>query len=65
MRRRRSELRAYGVARKAAYAKALALIEERAHAQPLFARPISYIADKDLQFTIYPEEIPRWETSWK
>ncbi|HMA75279.1 MAG TPA: ABC transporter substrate-binding protein [Xanthobacteraceae bacterium] len=52
--------------RKAAYAKALALIEERAYALPLFALPISFIANKDLEFMVYPDEIPRfWEMSWK
>ena len=52
--------------RKPAYAKALALIQERAYALPLFALPISYIASKDLEFTVYPDEIPRfWEMSWK
>jgi peptide/nickel transport system substrate-binding protein len=51
--------------RKAAYAKALALIQERAYALPLFALPISFIANKDLEFTVYPDEIPRfWEMSW-
>lgn len=52
--------------RKAAYAKALALIQERAYALPLFALPISFIANKDLEFTVYADEIPRfWEMSWK
>jgi peptide/nickel transport system substrate-binding protein len=52
--------------RKAAYAKALALIEERAYALPLFALPVTFVANKDLAFTVYPDEIPRfWEMSWK
>ena len=52
--------------RRTTYAKALAMIAERAYALPLFALPISYIASKDLDFTIYPDEIPRfWEMSWK
>jgi peptide/nickel transport system substrate-binding protein len=52
--------------RKAAYAKALALIAERAYALPLYALPVSYVANKDLEFTVYPDEIPRfWEMSWK
>jgi peptide/nickel transport system substrate-binding protein len=52
--------------RKQAYAKALALIQERAYALPLYSLPISYIANKDLVFTVYPDEIPRfWEMSWK
>jgi peptide/nickel transport system substrate-binding protein len=53
-------------ARKEAYAKALALIEERAYVLPLFALPVTFIANKDLTFTAYPDEIPRfWEMSWK
>jgi peptide/nickel transport system substrate-binding protein len=52
--------------RREAYAKALALIEERAYVLPLYALPISYVANKDLVFTIYSDEIPRfWEMSWK
>jgi peptide/nickel transport system substrate-binding protein len=28
--------------------------------------PISYVAAKDLEFTAYPDEMPRfWEMSWK
>ena len=52
--------------RKEAYAKALALIQERAYALPLYSLPMYYIATKDLAFTAYPDEIPRfWEMSWK
>jgi peptide/nickel transport system substrate-binding protein len=53
-------------ARKEVYAKALALIEERAYALPLFALPVSFIANKDLEFTVYADEIIRfWEMRWK
>jgi peptide/nickel transport system substrate-binding protein len=52
--------------RKASYAKAFALIQERAYALPLFSLPIYYVAAKDLVFTSYPDEIIRfWEMSWK
>ncbi len=52
--------------RKEAYAKALALIQERCLAVPLYALVSNYVAAKDLQFTTYPDEIPRfWEMSWK
>src|SRR5262249_29471553 len=48
--------------RKAAYAKALALIEERAYVLPLYSLPIYYVAGKDLVFTAHTDEIPRfWE----
>jgi peptide/nickel transport system substrate-binding protein len=53
-------------ARQEAYGKALRLIEERAYALPLYTIPIHYIANKDLNFTVYSDEIPRiWEMSWK
>jgi peptide/nickel transport system substrate-binding protein len=52
--------------RKEAYAKALALIQERAYALPLFNVPIYYVAAKGLDFTAYPDEVTRfWEMSWK
>jgi peptide/nickel transport system substrate-binding protein len=52
--------------RKAAYAKALALIAERAYALPLYSLPTNYVIAKDLVFTAYSDEIPRfWEMSWK
>ena len=53
-------------ARKEAYAKALALIQERAYMLPLYSIPVYYIAPKDLTFTAYPDEVTRfWEMSWK
>jgi len=52
--------------RKSAYAKALALITERAYVLPLYTIPVYYVATKDLVFTAYADEIPRfWEMSWK
>jgi peptide/nickel transport system substrate-binding protein len=52
--------------RKAAYAKALVLIQERAYVLPLYSLPTYYVAAKDLVFTPYPDEIIRfWEMSWK
>jgi peptide/nickel transport system substrate-binding protein len=52
--------------RKDAYAKALALIQERAYALPLYSLPMYYAAAKDLVFTAHADEIPRfWEMSYK
>jgi peptide/nickel transport system substrate-binding protein len=52
--------------RKASYARALALIQERAYALPLFSLPTYYVTAKDLVFTAYPDEMIRfWEMSWK
>ena len=52
--------------RKSAYAKALALITERAYVLPLYSIPVYYVATKDLVFNAYADEIPRfWEMSWK
>jgi peptide/nickel transport system substrate-binding protein len=52
--------------RKAAYAKALALIEEHAYVLPIQTVPTAYVAAKDLTFEAYTDEIPRfWEMSWK
>jgi peptide/nickel transport system substrate-binding protein len=52
--------------RKDAYAKALALIQERAYALPLFSLPTYYVASKDLAFTAHPDEYIRfWEMSWR
>jgi peptide/nickel transport system substrate-binding protein len=52
--------------RKASYAKALVLIQERAYALPLYSLPTYYVAAKELVFTAYPDEIIRfWEMSWK
>jgi peptide/nickel transport system substrate-binding protein len=52
--------------RQEAYAKGLALIQERAYAAPLYSLPVFYVAASDLVFTAYPDEMPRfWEMSYK
>jgi peptide/nickel transport system substrate-binding protein len=52
--------------RKDVYAKALALIADRAYAVPLYTLPTYYVATRDLVFTAYSDEIPRfWEMSYK
>jgi peptide/nickel transport system substrate-binding protein len=51
--------------REALYAKALALIQERAYDLPLYTLPTYYVAAKDLVFTTYPGEMHFWEMSWK
>ena len=53
-------------ARQEAYAKALALIQERAYSAVLYSLPTFYVATSDLVFTAYPDEMPRfWEMSYK
>jgi peptide/nickel transport system substrate-binding protein len=52
--------------RKQNYGRALALIEERAYALPLYSIPVYYVANKDLAFRAYSDEVTRfWEMSWK
>jgi peptide/nickel transport system substrate-binding protein len=52
--------------RKEAYRKALALIQERAYALPLYSLPTYYVAAKDLEFVSHSDELPRfWEMRWK
>ena len=52
--------------RKEAYAKALALIAQRAYTVPLYTLPTYYVAAKEIAFTPYSDEIPRfWEMSYK
>jgi peptide/nickel transport system substrate-binding protein len=52
--------------RKQAYATALRLIQERAYTVPLYSLPTHYVAIKDLVFTAYPDELPRfWEMTWR
>jgi peptide/nickel transport system substrate-binding protein len=49
-----------------AYRKALSLIAEHAYAVPLWSLPVYYAATADLNFTAYPDEMPRfWEMTWK
>jgi peptide/nickel transport system substrate-binding protein len=53
-------------ARKEAYAKALARIADQAYTVPLFSLPVYYAYTKDMTFTAYPDELPRfWESRWK
>jgi peptide/nickel transport system substrate-binding protein len=53
-------------ARKEAYRSALALIQERAYALPLYSLPAYFVATKDLVFVPYVDEIPRfWEMSYR
>ncbi len=53
-------------ARKDAYRQALALIAQRAYSVPLYSLTTFYVYSKDLAFTPYPDELPRfWETRWK
>jgi peptide/nickel transport system substrate-binding protein len=52
--------------RKQAYARALALIAERVYVVPLYTLPTYYVAAKELKFTAYPDEIPRfWDMGYK
>lgn len=52
--------------RNAAYKKALSLIAERAYAVPLWSLPVNYVANKDVSFKAYPDELVRfWDMSWK
>ncbi len=52
--------------RKEAYKKALTLISEKAYTVPLYSLPVYYVATADLNFKVYPDEMPRfWEMSWK
>jgi peptide/nickel transport system substrate-binding protein len=53
-------------ARKDAYRKALVLIQERAYSLPLYSLTTYYVAAKDLTFSPYPDEMPRfWEMTYK
>lgn len=53
-------------ARNAAYKKALDLISERAYAVPLWSLPVYYVANKEVSFKAYPDELVRlWDMSWK
>jgi len=54
------------VARKAIYNKALVMISEKAYALPLWTLPVYYVANKDVKFTPYQDELVRfWEMGWK
>ncbi len=53
-------------ARKEYYKKALNIIAENAFAVPLWSLPVYYVANKELNFRAYSDELPRfWEMSWK
>jgi peptide/nickel transport system substrate-binding protein len=53
-------------ARKEAYRKALALIQDRALAVPLYSLVTFYVSGKGLDFKTYPDELPRlWEARWR
>jgi peptide/nickel transport system substrate-binding protein len=52
--------------RKQAYKQALTIIADKAYAVPLYSLPVYYVANKDLNFKAYPDELVRfWEMSWK
>jgi peptide/nickel transport system substrate-binding protein len=52
--------------RKAAYARALALIQERAYVLPLYAEPVYYVTNADLIFQPTPDGRPRfYEMGWR
>jgi peptide/nickel transport system substrate-binding protein len=53
-------------ARSDSYRRALGLIAERAYAVPLYSQPVYYVANKDLVFTAYTDEIPHfWEMRYR
>jgi peptide/nickel transport system substrate-binding protein len=53
-------------ARKEYYKKALHIIADQAYAVPLWSLPVYYVANKELNFRAYSDELPRfWEMSWK
>jgi peptide/nickel transport system substrate-binding protein len=53
-------------ARKDYYKKALDIIADQAYAVPLWSLPVYYVANKELNFRAYSDELPRfWEMSWK
>ncbi|MGY4509513.1 ABC transporter substrate-binding protein [Bradyrhizobium sp. USDA 3650] len=52
--------------RKDSYKQALKIIADKAYAVPLYSLPVYYVANAELNFKAYPDEIPRfWETTWK
>ncbi len=52
--------------RKEAYKKALTRIAEQAFSVPMYSLPVYYAFTPDLDFTPYPDELPRfWEAKWK
>jgi peptide/nickel transport system substrate-binding protein len=52
--------------RKESYAKALVKIAQESYSVPMYSLPVYYAYTKDLAFTAYPDELPRfWEAKWK
>ena len=48
------------------YQKAISRITENAYWAPMFSFTSNYAFTSDLNFTAYPDELPRfWEASWK
>lgn len=48
------------------YQKALSIIADQAYAVPLWTLPVYYVANKDVNFKPYHDELVRfWEMSWK
>jgi peptide/nickel transport system substrate-binding protein len=52
--------------RQEVYQKALSIIADQAYAVPLWTLPVYYVANKDVSFKPYHDELVRfWEMSWK
>jgi peptide/nickel transport system substrate-binding protein len=52
--------------RRVSYARALALIAERAYALPLYTLPTYYVSAKELSFAPPKDELPKfWAMGWK
>lgn len=52
--------------RRAAYREAHAIIADQVYSVPLYNLVTFYAAAKDLEFSAYPDELPRfWEMRWK
>lgn len=52
--------------RAAAYKQALTLIAEHAYGIPLWSLPVYYVANKEVDFKAYPDELVRfWDMRWK
>ncbi len=53
-------------ARKKAYQQGLKLIADKAYSVPLWSLPVYYVANKELNFAAYSDEMVRfWEMTWK
>jgi peptide/nickel transport system substrate-binding protein len=52
--------------RMQSYKQALNIIAEKAYAIPLWSLPVYYVANQEVAFEPYPDELVRfWEMSWK